>query len=212
LALIAVLFNSNLLEMEGLNKMQQQPAATIITRNPVRKVNKAFYLWSYIGGIIATFILTIVAIVPIFFLWMSEGNSNIWGAIASIVGIVLVIVAIVIYIVVISCVLLYKAWKAIQDGHARTTPGKAVGFMFIPLFNFYWVFQAYWGFAKDYNAYLERYQLTSAKLPEGLFLANSILTVAVVVPYLGSLAEMAAMVLEGIVINEQCNAINRLAV
>jgi hypothetical protein len=83
--------------------------------------------------------------------------------------------------------------------------------MFIPLFNLYWVFQAYWVFAKDYNAYLERYQLTSAKLSEGLFMANSVLTVASVIPYLGSITGMAVAVLDGIVINEQCNGINRLA-
>jgi Na+/proline symporter len=51
-------------------------------------------------------------------------------------------------------VLLYKAWTAIQHGPVpvRTTPGKAVGFLFIPFFNCYWIFQALWGWTKDYNA------------------------------------------------------------
>src|SRR5687767_6774080 len=55
--------------------------------------------------------------------------------------------------------LYYRAWKAIQDGHARTTPGKAVGFLLIPLFNLYWMFPALWGFSKDYNAYIERHSI-----------------------------------------------------
>jgi len=38
----------------------------------------------------------------------------------------------------------YKAWEAIQNGHARTSPGKAVGFLFIPCFSLYWMFPAYW--------------------------------------------------------------------
>ena len=35
---------------------------------------------------------------------------------------------------VVNVVLWYKAWAALQDGHARTTPGKAVGLLFIPFF------------------------------------------------------------------------------
>ena len=73
-------------------------------------------------------------------------------------------------------VLWYKMWAAIQDGHARTTPGMAIGLLFIPIFQIYWVFQVLWGWAKDYNAYTARHGLTSApKMPEGLFLAYIIL-------------------------------------
>ena len=46
-------------------------------------------------------------------------------------------------------VLLYKAWKVIPAAHARTTPGRAVGFLFIPCFNLYWIFQAFYGWAQD---------------------------------------------------------------
>lgn len=71
---------------------------------------------------------------------------------------------------VVWLVLVYKMWSAIQDGNARTTPGKACGFLFIPLFNLYWVFQAVWGFAKDYNRLVDRHALQVRKLPEALFL------------------------------------------
>jgi len=191
--------------------MEQQPTTTIITRNPVHKVNKAFYLWSYIGGIIAVLILSLIVFIPIIFMGMSKGSSNMWGAIASVIGIAIVLIAAIVYVVVIYCVLTYKAWQGIQDGHARTTPGKAVGFQFIPFFNLYWVFQAYWGYAKDYNAYLTRHNLTSKKLSEGLFLTNCILTVASVLPYLNSLTSLGVMVLDGIIISELCDGINNLA-
>src|SRR6266852_5492001 len=46
--------------------------------------------------------------------------------------------------VVLTMSLWYRMWSAIQDGHARTTPGKAVGLMFVPLFNVYWMFVAFW--------------------------------------------------------------------
>jgi hypothetical protein len=58
---------------------------------------------------------------------------------------------------VLEYILLYKLWKNIQDGYASTTAGKAVGFMFIPFFNFYWFFRVYWGLAKDLNRYIDRH-------------------------------------------------------
>ena len=45
----------------------------------------------------------------------------------------------------------YKLWKLIPNGIARTTPGKAIGFMFIPLFNCYWAFVSCLGLSKDMN-------------------------------------------------------------
>ena len=74
-----------------------------------------------------------------------------------------------IFMVVLWC----KSWAAIQDGHARTTPGKAIGFLFIPLFDFYWVFQAVWGLSKDFNAYLQR-----NSIPPRDFLKDSFLPIA----------------------------------
>jgi len=58
---------------------------------------------------------------------------------------------------ILSYVLLYKFWRVVQDGYASTSAGKAVGFMFIPLFNIYWMFRAYWGLSKDLNQYIQRH-------------------------------------------------------
>jgi hypothetical protein len=55
---------------------------------------------------------------------------------------------------VLTWVLLYKYWEVVQDGNASTSPAKAIGFMFIPFFNFYWVFRAYWRLSKDINRYI----------------------------------------------------------
>ena len=63
----------------------------------------------------------------------------------------------------------YKAWAAIQDGHARTTSGKAVGYSFIPLFNLYWIFVVMVGFAGDFNAYLQRHEIDRKPLSGPLF-------------------------------------------
>ena len=61
--------------------------------------------------------------------------------------------------VVVTFLVIWRMWSAIQDGHARTTPGKAIGFLFIPFFNVYWIFQVWGGFPADYNKYSERYRL-----------------------------------------------------
>lgn len=42
--------------------------------------------------------------------------------------------------VVFLCMLHYKCWMALPTQHRFTTPGRAVGFLFIPFYNFYWAF------------------------------------------------------------------------
>jgi hypothetical protein len=86
-------------------------------------------------------------------------------------------------LVVLLYVLLYKAWSAIQDGRARATPARAVGFLFIPFFNLYWTFEAVWGFAKNYNRLVRRHGLDLELLPEWPFLIFSILTLSHFFPW-----------------------------
>jgi hypothetical protein len=106
--------------------------------------------------------------------------------------------------------LLYRAWAAIQDGNASTTPEKAVGFIFIPFYNFYWVFKAWYGFARDYNFYIERHALNIPKLKEGLFLAFCILFICGMVPILMYLAALPFLVIFTITANKTIDAINGL--
>jgi len=74
---------------------------------------------------------------------------------------------------------LHRLWSALQYGRPRTTPGQAVGLLFVPLFNLYWIFVAFYGLAKDYNRITGRFKdLNRApKLSEGLFLAYCICSV-----------------------------------
>ena len=112
-------------------------------------------------------------------------------------------------------VLIYRMWQAIQDGHARTSPGRGVGYMFIPFYNFYWAFQAIWGWAKDFNAYIERHKVETEKVPEELFVMfPAVLLVTLVGSYvhglihlLGSVAYCGILVL---MVFRTCDAINSL--
>jgi hypothetical protein len=58
--------------------------------------------------------------------------------------------------VIFEYLLLYQLWKLIPADIARTTPGQAIGFMFIPFFNIYWQFIAIWGLGEDMNKTLQR--------------------------------------------------------
>jgi len=72
-------------------------------------------------------------------------------------------------------VLIHRMWRGIQDNQARMTPNRAVGFMFIPLFNVYWAFEVFPGFATDYNAYVVRHGLRAPKLSRNLLIAMLLL-------------------------------------
>jgi len=72
------------------------------------------------------------------------------------------------------CRFIYRCWRLIQDGYAHTTPGKAVGFYFIPFFQIYWIFISVYCLAKDLNAYAARYQITAPRAREGLTLTGLI--------------------------------------
>ena len=167
----------------------------------MKKVSKGFYLGSIIGATGLSFILFIAGRITI------QSGDNDVGFAFIILGFIPMI-----YAAVINCVLWYKAWASIQDGHARTTPGKAIGFLFIPIFNLYWLFQAFWGFAKDCNSYIDRKGLSISKLPEELFLTFSILTLLNVflrrIPIFGIIFSLVTFVILVIVINKLCDVIN----
>lgn len=72
--------------------------------------------------------------------------------------------------VAIELLLFYKMWAAIADNQASITPAKAVGFLFVPVFNIYWALCMVTGFAEDYNAFIQRRSIKTKDLPFTLFL------------------------------------------
>ena len=114
------------------------------------------------------------------------------------------------YCAVVMMVFFYKMWAAIQDGHARTTPGKAIGFMFIPVFNIYWAFQLACGWAKDYNRLVARHGLSVPRLPEGLFLTFVILAFTGWIPVVGILLVSVNYLIGMAMVEKACDGINAL--
>jgi hypothetical protein len=168
----------------------------------IDRISKPFYLGSILGvPIVGTIFISAMMFLIDPGLLKREDPPAGW---------VLVCAVFFLYSIVAYLRLLYKAWAAIQDGQARTTPGKAVGLCFIPFFNLYWIFQAFYGFAVDFNRYAERHSL-SIRLPEGLFLAYPILLLGSSLPLLNILATLPMFVVLVIVILKFCDAINAVA-
>ena len=168
----------------------------------MRRASKSFYLISifaapFLGGaIIAGAVLLI--------------NPGLFKKDEPHILILLPALAVFLYSWVIYFQLIYKAWASIQDGQARTTPGKAVGFLFIPFFNLYWIFQVFHGFAVDYNRFAAKRTLPF-KASEGLFLAFPILLLVEFLPLVGILALLPSLVVMVLVILQMCDAINAVS-
>jgi len=106
---------------------------------------------------------------------------------------------------VMGNILIYKLWATIQDGPVRTTPGKAVGFLFIPFFNLYWVFQAIWGWSVDFNKYTAERGIAARRVPEGMALTLCIISV---IPYVNILASPVTLVISWIYLSKAIDGAN----
>lgn len=65
----------------------------------------------------------------------------------------------------------YQLWKFLPDHVSETTPGKAVGFLFIPFFNCYWVFQSYLGVNRGLNKLADASELPQPRVNMGIAIA-----------------------------------------
>jgi predicted RNA-binding Zn-ribbon protein involved in translation (DUF1610 family) len=121
-------------------------------------------------------------------------------------GIVAFILAapVAVLVLVFYLFLIYKLWTTVQDERAATTPGKAIGFLFIPFFNLYWQFVALWGLAKDLNRHSREYRIDAPRANEGLALASCVVYCCSLIPYVGSLLSLVAFLLGIIALKGMC--------
>jgi hypothetical protein len=141
----------------------------------MNKVSKGFYVGSHLSPLVLSVVMIIWVVVA-----NQPVRSLLMGGILPAIGVIMLMAAIV-YGSIVRIVLLYKSWAAIQDEKTRTDADKAVGFLFCPFFKIYWRFEAYGGFAKEYNRYLERHRIKAPKLLEGLFLSFPVINLCLIV-------------------------------
>jgi len=118
----------------------------------------------------------------------------------------LVMAATAITALVFKCILLYRLWKLVPPEQAATTPGQAVGFLFIPFFNLYWNFVAF----LKLGIFLEN--KSGSPSPRRLALAFAILPLVgivlnIVVSGTGFLFQLAASIVEIIMMASFMNAV-----
>jgi len=133
------------LPLSGADLLPPSPPATINVPQPKKVKPDSFtkLFWWWFGLNLMVFPFLIVSAL--------SGNQP-WT-----MGLLCVFELPVLAGTVLQYILIYKLWQVVQDGFARTTPGKAVGFMFIPVFSLYWLFVVYFGLARDQEAYIERH-------------------------------------------------------
>jgi len=171
-----------------------------------KPMSKVFYLGGYFGGMVVFGILYVMALGGT----IMAAQRNPGQVPAGAMGLIGLAFVPLIFSIVVMAMFLHRMWASIQDGQARMSPGKAVGFMFIPLFNIYWLFQVIYGFAQDYNKYIARRSVSVPRLNEQLFLFYPLSVLACIVPFVNLLAGPASIVLMVIVVVQTCDAVNAL--
>lgn len=74
-------------------------------------------------------------------------------------------------------ILLYRVWSMLQGKTARTSAGAAIGLLFIPVYNIYWIFVSFLGWVTDANTLLKRYGQTNmlSKKAPAIFISSILL-------------------------------------
>ena len=163
----------------------------------IKNINNWFKIF-WISMSIGIFACLVIAITAIFLSFSSYYYDYAMSSPLMILILILCIIGIVTSVVtsvVFSFMMLYKFWQIIQDGQARTTPGKAVGFCFIPFFSFYWLFIAYLGLSKDINNYIRCRKINASLVNESLVLIYCILICCSLIPWVSILTFIPAFVI-----------------
>ena len=172
----------------------------------------------YIGVLVTTIVLMFLSGIPALYLLNSyqlpRGMGIDDGTTNLLVGILIFLATAPFLLaqVILTYLVIYKMWASIRDGNqTRTTPGKAIGFLFIPFFNLYWLFQVWAGFPTDYNQYVEQHRLSVPHLGSGIYTAYPVLIVLSVIPGLNVLTALVGLFVFFVIIAKTSDAVNRLA-
>lgn len=119
------------------------------------------------------------------------------GGILVLVGAPLLIIAYVYQLVV-----RFRCWAALPPGGTTVTPGKAVGFLFIPIFNMYWQFIAYARLATEARASFQVVQAGDCPISRPLSIAYCILNLLAFIPYLGLVATFVNQIILTVLVHQ----------
>lgn len=138
------------------------------------------------------YFIALVITVILAILFFSE-NEEEAGAIVCIVGGLATLAFLIVYIISF-CKLHYRHWTVAieRTGFSDHTPGQAVGFLFIPLFNIYWMFPSYQKLAELLQRILaeDKYEGRGPVVNPGTSTAMCVLNIVSIIPYIGYLVSL----------------------
>ena len=160
--------------------MKQRLSAEVYPTNTTYIGNTGSYLLLLFGGLAICLIGGIIGI-----------GGEPAGFVLLIPGIIALIAAEIYFLV-----LFYQVWRFVISESQRSglvpsieTPGKAIGYCFIPFYNFYWFFKAFGKFPKDFNL-LAKAKGSNNIIEEGLGTTIPVLLLISIIPYLGSVVSL----------------------
>lgn len=139
--------------------------------------------WLYMGGFLGTFLFLVGGGILIGALGSDSDGANAVSALLPISLLFLLLVPIA------ACVWLYKSWNAVPpqmrytDGGKWVSPGAAVGFIFVPVYGWYWMFVANAGLCDAINRTLVAAG-GQPRAPKGLAIACCVIALIPYVNYL----------------------------
>lgn len=139
---------------------------------PIKPASFGLWMWTFIGGFICFGLF--IAFLALGVQSSSTSGPSDSGTMSALVGLgMLAVGGVSMTLATIFFYMnLYRAWSCLCAGAPRTTPGKAIGMLFIPFFNLYWIFVAIAGLPKDWNRIVASYDdlKNAPRLSEGVFL------------------------------------------
>ena len=157
---LAVLLRDNLHLPAALvpPSLPNRTGSVTYPRVNLKSLNSLFTWWLYLLGAGVLIVLAVTVVILLNVHSLADLNNDAAAA-ALLMGLVAIYIDMFLFtaVGVLSYILLYNFWRVVQDGFASTTPGMAIGLLFAPYFNFYWIFRAVYGLSKDLNYYIERH-------------------------------------------------------
>ena len=160
----------------------------------LKKIDPALFAFPLWGGLAAI-------IVGIILLAASQDSAA--GPLLAFAGVIGVI-----YAVTYGYIALYRSWALIRGKTARTTPGKAVGFNFIPFYNLYWIFVSVKGLAEDMNSFLDKADVKVQRISVKMSLWTCISLLLSNVPFIGGIAALAMGILSTKLVYQWASVVN----
>ena len=144
-------------EEENIISEEEDSRDLLLKQGAVNSLERMYKLWWIPLVVMITAAIALIPLVVIFVFGKQTGSPvmALCGSILLILDIFL-LAACACVSAIAGIVLLYRYWKFLPAEEAYTTPAKVVGYLFIPVFNLYWGFVAYYKLSKSYDKLLGR--------------------------------------------------------